>query len=90
MGSSSLQTSLGPILARKTGVLIVEALQFRRADRFVADILHAAPDEVWQLLASKGNAEKSQIRAAAKRLRLEQQRLYERETDPTRKITCPS
>ena len=70
----------------KVQASIVEALQFRRADRFVAEILHAAPDEVWQLLASKGNAGEIADPAAAKRLRLEQQRLYERETDPMRKI----
>ena len=63
---------------------VIEALQFRRADRFVAEILHAAPDEVWQLLASKGYATEIVDPDAAKRLRLEQKRIFELETDPMR------
>jgi hypothetical protein len=41
----------------KVQTSVTEALHFRRADRFAADILWAAPDEVWRLLARKGYAE---------------------------------
>jgi hypothetical protein len=47
---------------------VIEMLQFRRADRFVAEILRTAPDEVWTLLARKGYAGEIADADAAARL----------------------
>lgn len=71
-------------VAVKTAV--VESLQFRRADRFVIQILSSAPDEVWQQLASKGYAEEVTDKDAADRLRKEQQRAFKVETSALRKV----
>jgi hypothetical protein len=65
---------------------VIESLQFGRADRFVTQILSTAPDEVWQQLASKGYADEVADRDAADRLRKEQQRAFELETSPLRKV----
>jgi hypothetical protein len=67
-------------------VAVIESLQFRRADRFVTQILSTAPDEVWQQLASRGYADEVTDRDAADRLRKEQQRAFELETNLLRKV----
>jgi hypothetical protein len=66
--------------------VVIESLLFRRADRFAIQILSTAPDEVWQQLASKGYADEVADRDAAERLRKEQQRAFELETNPLRKV----
>jgi hypothetical protein len=66
---------------------VIEMLQFRRADRFVAEILRTAPDEVWRLLARKGYAGEIADADAAARLGREQQHYIEIETDPSRKLS---
>ncbi|HXK27228.1 MAG TPA: hypothetical protein VJ646_03125 [Candidatus Binatia bacterium] len=76
------QTDASP----KVQTSVIEALQFRRADRFVGEILRAAPDEVWCLLARKGYAEEIANPDATARLRRERQRYIEEETDPLRKL----
>lgn len=58
-------------------VSAVEALQFRRADRLVADILRTSPDEVWVKLAHDGYAGEVADAGAAKRLRDEQEKLID-------------
>jgi cytochrome c553 len=65
---------------------VIESLQFRRADRFVAEILHSAPDQVWDELAGKGYADEVGDPKAAERLRTEQQRAFEREASPMQKL----
>ena len=65
---------------------VIEALLFRRADRFVAQVLRTAPNEVWHLLAQKGYAEEVADPDIAGRLRRERQRYLDSETDPLRKI----
>ena len=65
---------------------VIEALQFRRADRFVLDILRSAPDEVWGLLARKGYAEEIRDPDAVARFRLEQNKMIEAATDPLGKL----
>jgi hypothetical protein len=65
---------------------VIEMLQFRRADRFVAEILRTAPDEVWTLLARKGYAGEIADADAAARLGREQEHYIEIETDPSRKL----
>lgn len=65
---------------------VVESLQFRRADRFVAEILRTAPDQVWDQLARKGYADEVGDPKAAERLRSEQQRAFEREASPIQKL----
>jgi hypothetical protein len=70
----------------KVKVSVIESLHFRRADRFVAEVLRTAPDEVWQLLARKGYAEEIDDPDAAARLRRERQHYIESETDPLSKL----
>jgi hypothetical protein len=65
---------------------VVGSLQFRRADRFVTQILRTAPDEVWNELAGKGYADEIADPDAAERLRKEQRRAFELETNPLRKV----
>ena len=67
---------------------VVEALHFRRADRFSADILRVAPDEVWRLLARKGYAEEIADPDTAARLRREEQQCLETETAPLTRINA--
>jgi len=64
----------------------IEALQFRRADRLVADTLRTAPDEVWVKLARDGYAGEIADPSAARRLRDEQNKLIAGVTDPVSKI----
>jgi hypothetical protein len=58
----------------KVQASVIEALLFRRADRFVAQVLHTAPADVWRLLAHKGYAEEIADPAIVDRLRRERQR----------------
>jgi hypothetical protein len=67
-------------------VSTVEALQFRRADRLVADILRTATDEVWVKLAHDGYAGEVADPSAAMRLRDEQKKLIDAASDPVSKI----
>jgi len=70
----------------KVQVSVIEALLFRRADRFALEILRTAPDEVWCLLARKGYGEEIGDPNAAAHLRRERQRYIEEETNPLRKL----
>lgn len=65
---------------------VIEALQFRRADRFVIDILKVASDDVWKLLARKGYADEIEDEEAAARLRSERQSYVESEANMLVKI----
>jgi hypothetical protein len=48
---------------------VVRSLQFRRADRHVADLLSAAHEQTWELVAAHGYAEEVQDPATASKLR---------------------
>jgi hypothetical protein len=50
---------------------VVQYLQFRRADRHVADLLRSALDETWVLVARKGYADEIRDPEAATRLQAE-------------------
>lgn len=65
---------------------VVQSLQFRRADRHVANLMSAAHDETWQLTAAHGYAGEIQDPSVASRLRTERQRLLEQTTDPVRRL----
>ena len=65
---------------------VAEALLFRRADRAAADVLRAAPDEVWSTLARQGYAREVADPDAAQRLRSEHLRLIEAEQNPLKKL----
>jgi len=65
---------------------VIESLLFRRADRFALDILNAAPDTVWTLLAKKGYEDEIDDENVAARLRRERHAHIERETNPLRKL----
>ena len=66
---------------------VIEALQFRRADRFVAEVLHTATDEVWSQLARKGYVGEIADPDAAERLVHERQRFIESEPDILTKLS---
>jgi hypothetical protein len=65
---------------------VIEALEFRRADRFAAQVLRTAPDEVWGVVARKGYVVAMADPDASARLARERERLIETETDPLRKL----
>jgi hypothetical protein len=67
-------------------VELIEALQFRRGDRHVAELLTEAPEEVWRLLADKGYAAEFADPAAAARLRAERERQIANDPSPTRRL----
>jgi hypothetical protein len=71
----------------KVKASVIEMLQFRRADRCVAESLSAAPNEVWSLLGRKGYAGEIAHPDAAARLVGEQQRCIESDTDGSRKLS---
>jgi len=65
---------------------VIEALQFRRAHRFVTDILKTASDRVWCLLARKGYADDIPDPESAARLRRERQSCIEGEGNALTKL----
>lgn len=67
-------------------VSVIEGLWFRRANRFVSEVLRSAPDEVWQLLAREGFVEEIDDSDAVARLHRERQHYIESETDPLRRL----
>jgi hypothetical protein len=64
---------------------VIEALRFRRADRFVAELLANASDEVWQKLGQVGDAGIADP-AFAERIRREHARFIESEPSPLRRL----
>jgi hypothetical protein len=88
MDGIELATRLAKVdVSPKVKVSAIEMLQFRRADRFVAEILRTAPDDVWSLLARKGYAGEIADADAAARLNREQLHYIEIETEPSRKLS---
>jgi hypothetical protein len=65
---------------------VIVALEFRRADRLAAEVLSAAPDEVWSVVAGKGYFRAIADPDAAARLARERELLIKTETDPLRKL----
>ncbi|MBV1910352.1 MAG: hypothetical protein KUG78_13700 [Kangiellaceae bacterium] len=70
----------------KVKVAVIESLQFRRADRFVTEILHSVSDDVWSILAKKGYSNEIVDPEASKRLQKEQQKLIEAKNNIHQKI----
>jgi len=67
-------------------VAVIKALCFRRADRFVSDLLKTASDRVWQMLAQEGYSDRIGDPEAATRLRRERQAYVEAEGNAFSKI----
>ena len=67
-------------------VSVIETLMFRRADRFVAEILRTAPDQVWQQLARRDYADEIGDPDVVARLRRERQHYIESKLDPLSKL----
>ncbi len=61
---------------------VIESLLFRHADRFVKDILEAAPDEVWRSLAKKWHPHEFADPQVSARMEKEAADLLVAETDP--------
>jgi hypothetical protein len=70
----------------KVQVEVVEALQFRRADRHVASLLAAAHDETWALVAQRGYAGEIRDAVAAARLRSERDKALAIATEPVERL----
>ena len=65
---------------------VVEALQFRRGDRLVREVLKTAAPAVWSLLAQKGYAGEIADPEAAERLRQEEQCIMENDPNPLHRL----
>jgi hypothetical protein len=65
---------------------IIQALQFRRGDRHVTDILKDASDEVWNHMARENYPDKLIVPEQNARLAALRQAEAEHQTDPIRKI----
>ena len=65
---------------------VVEALQFRRADRHVASLLATAHDETWVLLAQRGYVDEIRDAGAAARLRSECDKALALATGPVERL----
>lgn len=65
---------------------VVQSLQFRRADRHVAQLLSKAHDETWALVAKRGYAEEIRDPATAKRLHEEREKALDRATEPVERL----
>jgi hypothetical protein len=70
----------------KVQTAVIEALQFRRADRYVSEMLKRASDEVWAQLAEKGYLGEIQDADAIMRLRRERKRIIGAATDPAGRL----
>jgi len=69
----------------KVQAAVIQALQFRHADRFISKILNKASDEVWQLIAQTGYTEGIIEPDLLARFNLEQRRYIESIIDPLKK-----
>jgi hypothetical protein len=65
---------------------VVQNLQFRRADRHVAQLLSKAHDETWVLVAKRGYAEEIRDPATTKRLQEEREKALDRATEPLERL----
>ena len=65
---------------------VVDALQFRRGERLVKDVLESAPPAVWSLLAKKGYVHVIADPEVSARLRREVDLAIANETNPLRRL----
>jgi hypothetical protein len=65
---------------------VIQRLQFRRADRHVADLFSAAADRTWELIAEQGYADEIRDPAIASRLRALRLKALERATEPSEQL----
>jgi hypothetical protein len=72
----------------KVKISVIEALDFRRADRFTVDVLRSAPDEVWSAVAQHSYLVVTGDGEIAERLVKERSRFIESEIDPLRKLNA--
>lgn len=63
---------------------VIQSLLFRRADRFVKEILGSAPDGVWQSLAREWHSREFADPEVSARIQEEADKLFVEETDPGR------
>src|SRR5260370_11745377 len=65
---------------------VVQSLQFRRADRHVADLLSAAHELTWELIAAHGYADEVRDPAIASKLRALRLKALEQATEPSQRL----
>ena len=70
----------------KVQAKVVQDLQFRRADRHVADLLSSGHEETWTLVATRGYAEEIQEPAVAEKLRAVRAKALEQATEPSERL----
>jgi len=66
---------------------VVQHLQFRLADRHVADLLSVAHEETWELVARRGYAEGIKDSETATKLRAIRTRALEQATEPSERLS---
>lgn len=72
----------------KVKISVIEALDFRRADRFIVDVLRSASDEVWSAVAQHSYLVGTADAETTERLVKERSRFIETENDPLRKLNA--
>lgn len=70
----------------KVKISVIEALDFRRADRFIVNVLHSAPDEVWSAVAKHSYLVRTVDAEITERLVKERNRFIE--TDPLQTLNA--
>jgi hypothetical protein len=70
----------------KVQVEVVQSLQFRRADRHVADLLSTAHEQTWELIAAHGYADEIRDPATAAKLRVLRLKALEQATEPAQRL----
>jgi hypothetical protein len=65
---------------------VVQSLQFRRADRHVADLLSHAHEQTWELIAARGYADEIRDLAVASKLRAVHLKALEQATEPAQRL----
>jgi hypothetical protein len=66
---------------------IIQALNFRRGDRLIRDVLKSAHPKTWTLLANAGYADEITDREISERIRREEQVLQESDTNLLRRLS---
>ncbi|SIN88580.1 hypothetical protein SAMN05443247_00459 [Bradyrhizobium erythrophlei] len=65
---------------------VVQSLQFRRADRHVADLLSHSHERTWELIAARGYADEIRDLAVASKLRALRLEALEQATEPSQRL----
>ena len=90
-GIEGIETAAGIAIrddSSKVKIAVIEALDFRRADRFTVGVLRSGSDEVWSAVAQHGYVVATDDAEIAERLVRERNRFIKSEIDPLRKLNA--